>query len=120
MRTMKTILLALVVFASIAFGTMAFTNAEGKKLFIQVTHEVKSYSDWKKAFDKDKPNREKAGVMVRSIYTAADNFNMVTVLCEVPSLETAKAFMNNPELKATMEKAGVISAPEVKIMFRQE
>jgi hypothetical protein len=41
---------------------------------------------------------------------------MVTVIGEAPSLEAINGFMSNPELKAAMEKGGVIGMPDVKIL----
>jgi hypothetical protein len=81
-----------------------------------LTHEVKDFSEWKKGFDGDVANRDAMGVNISGVYRAAENPNMVTVIGTVPSLEAVQAFMSNPELKATMEKAGVIGAPEMKVL----
>jgi hypothetical protein len=85
------------------------------KVMVQITHEVKNFSDWKQGFDADKPNREAMGANVTGVFTSVENPNLVSVTCEVPSKEAAMAFLNNPDLKGAMEKAGVISAPEIKI-----
>jgi hypothetical protein len=115
----KTITLLAVLF-SVSFLTIAFRNAGDKKVFLQVTHEVKNYAEWKKGFDADKVNRDKAGIKTIGVYASVDNANLVTILTEAPSAEVAKGFLNNPELKAAMEKLGVISAPEVKILTKME
>lgn len=81
-----------------------------------LTHEVKDYDVWRKAFDDDGGNRSAMGVSVTGVYRGVENPNQITVVTEVPSLEAIKAFMANPDLKAAMEKGGVISAPEVKIL----
>jgi hypothetical protein len=81
-----------------------------------LTHEVKDFSEWKKGFDGDAENRAAMNVNISGVYRAEGNPNMVTVIATVPSLEAIQAFMSNPELKATMEKAGVIGAPEMKIL----
>jgi hypothetical protein len=121
MRTMKTTILSLAALTFIALAAMSFSpKGSGKKVHMQVTHEVKDYGLWRKGFEADKETREKAGIHLIAIYTAADNFNMVTVVCEVPNVNVAQSFINAPELKAAMEKAGVISKPEVKIIIKQE
>jgi hypothetical protein len=120
MNTIRITFLSTLVLLLAATFTMSFTHGTAKKVFMQVTHEVKDYGQWRKAFEEDKDNREKAGIKLASVYTASDNFNMVTVVCEVPSVTAAQAFMNSPGLKTAMEKAGVVSAPEVKIMIKQE
>jgi hypothetical protein len=81
-----------------------------------LTHEVKSFSDWKKGFDEGEPMRAQAGVKTSGVYASVDNPNLVTVIAEFPSVEVVNGFMNNPELQAGMEKAGVIGKPEVKIL----
>lgn len=82
---------------------------------MQITHEVKNFNDWKQGFEADNANRVAMGVQIISLYTSVDNANLVTVTASVPSLEVAQGFMSNPDLKASMEKAGVISAPEIKL-----
>lgn len=83
-----------------------------------ITHECKNYSDWRKVFDADEGNRLKAGFKSKGVYQAVDNANMITIVGEAPSVEAINNFMADPELKATMEKGGVISMPEVKILSK--
>lgn len=78
-----------------------------------VSHECKDYTDWRKVFDADEGNRLKAGFKTTGVYHAVDNCNKITIVGEAPSQETMKAFMDNPELKVTMEKGGVIGMPDV-------
>ena len=81
-----------------------------------ISHEVKNYSDWKKVYDADEVNRTKAGLKVTSLYQSVDNSNMITLVGEAPSVEAVKQFMSNPELKAAMEKGGVIGMPDVRML----
>ena len=81
-----------------------------------LTHEVKDFSSWKKGFDDDGANRSKMGVKVVGVYQSVEKPTMITVITEVPSVEAIKGFLANPDLKAAMEKAGVIGMPEVKIL----
>lgn len=90
------------------------------KVLLQVTHEVKNYNQWKLAFDSEEGVREKVGIKVKGVYVSANNANIVTVITEAPSVEVAKSFTSNPNLKAVMESAGVISAPDLKILIQQE
>jgi hypothetical protein len=53
------------------------------------------------------------GVISDAVYQSTDNANDVTVTHDFHSLEKAKAFAASPELKATMEKAGVKGAPQI-------
>ena len=81
-----------------------------------ITHECKNYSDWRKVFDADEVNRSKAGFKSTGVYHSVENANKITIIGEAPSVEVIQGFMSNPELKAAMERGGVISKPEVKIL----
>jgi quinol monooxygenase YgiN len=81
-----------------------------------ISHEVKNFDTWKTAFEAGEPMRAEAGVKIKGVYRSQDNENMVTVISQAPSAEVAKALINNPALKAGMAEAGVISAPEFKIL----
>jgi len=81
-----------------------------------VSHECKNYSNWRKVFDADEVNRSKAGFKSMVVYHSVDNANKITIIGEAPSVEAIKSFMSNPELKAAMERGGVIGIPDVKIL----
>ena len=81
-----------------------------------VTHEIKNYPEWRKVFDADEVNRLKAGFKITGVFHSVDNANMISIIGEVPGEEAIKSFMSNPELKAAMEKGGVIGVPDVKVL----
>jgi hypothetical protein len=114
---MKKILFA--ALSAVCIMCFAFApKTDNKKVTILISHEVKDYSAWKKGFDADETNRAKAGLKVVSVYRSAENPNVITGLIEAPSAEVAQKFLSNPNLKSAMEKAGVISAPEIKVLNR--
>ncbi|HTF03853.1 MAG TPA: DUF3764 family protein [Bacteroidia bacterium] len=86
------------------------------KTLLIISHEVRNYDEWKKGFDAGAPMREQAGIQIQGVHRSVDNSNSVTIISEVPNADVAKAVMQNPELRADMEKSGVISEPEVKIV----
>ena len=83
-----------------------------------ISHEVKNYSDWKKVYDADEVNRSKAGLKVTGLYHSVDNPNKITLVGEAPSVDAVNKFMPNPELKAAMEKGGVLGIPDVKLLSK--
>lgn len=83
---------------------------------VVISHECKNYSDWRKAYDDDEVNRQKAGFKATGVFHSVDNPNKITILGEAPSVEAINGFMANPELKKAMEKGGVIGMPEVKVL----
>ena len=78
-----------------------------------VRHDVTDYAAWRKSYDAFAAEQRKGGVSAQAVYQSADNPNDVTVLHDFKSLEQAKAFASSPELKATMQSAGVKGAPQV-------
>ena len=109
-----------VVIIATTLASFAFTFADDLKVTNVMTLEVKDYTVWKQSFDEAQPNRDKAGIEIMGIFSSVDNPNNITVISEVPSLEIAKGYLNNPNLKASMEKAGVISKPDVKILNKRQ
>jgi hypothetical protein len=87
------------------------------KHIVLVSHEVKNFADWKVGFDAHNSAREANGVRVIDVLVDAKNPNMVTALLEASDLEKLNAMFNSPDLKAAMEKGGVISAPEIKVLI---
>ncbi|MES2477635.1 MAG: DUF3764 family protein [Bacteroidota bacterium] len=83
-----------------------------------LSHQVKDAAEWRAHFDSDEANRAAAGIKVHGVYTSAADPNQVTVMTEFPNTDVLNAFMNNPDLKAAMERGGVISEPEVKVLIK--
>ncbi len=81
-----------------------------------LSHEVKNFAEWKTQFESGEAMREKVGVKVTGVFSAVNNPNHVTVIAEFPSKEVLDGFMNNPILKADMEKGGVIGAPVAMVL----
>ena len=75
----------------------------------------KGYEHWKVGFDDLGPEMRAVGMKV--IYRAceADNENKVHMILEMPSIETAKKLMRNPEIQQKRVEAGVIIDSQVII-----
>jgi hypothetical protein len=79
--------------------------------FLTVRHEVKDFAAWKKVFDADATNRAAAGLTDLIVVREADNPNLVGLVFGVSDIAKAKAMSGSPQLKAEMERGGVIGAP---------
>ena len=77
-----------------------------------IRHKVKDYSTWKAAFDGFFETRRAGGEIAWQILHPDDDLNNLVILFEWDSLDNARSFMANPDLKKTMEAAGVIEPPE--------
>jgi quinol monooxygenase YgiN len=75
--------------------------------------KVKDFEAWKKVFDTGNDLRKSSGELSHQIYRDAGDPNMLTAIYKWDSLENAQKFAQSAELKALMEKAGVLGPPSV-------
>jgi quinol monooxygenase YgiN len=108
--------MSLFLAAGLSAQEMKKEPAHGGKVTVIITHEVKEYTSWRKGYDADESNRKRAGFKVWGVYADANNPNMISIIGEFPSAAAVEAFMANPKMKEVMDKAGVISKPEVKVL----
>jgi len=94
-----------------------FDGINPSALITTITHGVKDFSSWKKVYDSGEKLRQKAGVNDYLLLRSLSDKNLVTVLGTSSSAAKFNQFVSNPDLKTAMDKAGVISKPEVKVMF---
>jgi hypothetical protein len=80
------------------------------------SHKVENFAKWKQGFEAGAGMREHAGINVKGIYQSVDDENFITVISEVPNVDVAKAILSNQGMKEAMEKSGVTSASEIKIL----
>lgn len=80
------------------------------------THKVENFSKWKEGFEAGANMRKELGITIKGVFQSVEDENTVTVISEMASPEMAKAILSSPEMKAAGQKAGVISAPEIKIL----
>ena len=81
-----------------------------------IQHQVKDYAAWKKVFDSALEMRTSNGEISAQVYRDASDPNKVTTINKWNSLANAQKFAHSPELKAAMEKAGVVGAPNVSFL----
>ena len=77
-----------------------------------IRHKVKDYTAWKAVFDDFIETRRASGEKSWQIWHPDDDPNNLLLLFEWDSLDNARTFMANPDLKGVMEEAGVIEPPE--------
>ncbi len=81
-----------------------------------VQHKVKNFADWKKVFDSVFELRKSSGELSTQLYQDASDPSKVTVVNKWNSLANAQKFALSPELKAAMEKAGVLGPPSISFL----
>jgi heme-degrading monooxygenase HmoA len=86
---------------------------------ILITHEVKDFAAWKKVFDSSADLRRSSGEVSVQLFRDASDPNKVTVLNRWKSMADAQKFILSPELKAAMERAGVVGQPSVSFLTEE-
>ena len=80
-------------------------------------HRVKDFSAWKPFYDADISRRKNAGIHDWKVTTKKDDPNDVYMIWEVDDPEKLQGMFSDPELKAIIDKAGVITPPEVVLLL---
>ena len=78
-----------------------------------VRHTVADYSKWKTVFDENGATRKSFGSKGAQILRGADNPNELCVLIEWDNVQNAQSFAESDSLREAMDRAGVLSTPEI-------
>jgi len=81
--------------------------------YVLIRYRVREYSAWKLAYDAYLPKRIEAGLTEKHLFCSSNDANEVIILFEAKYLGRAKAFFESPELRGSMDKAGVIDTPDI-------
>jgi hypothetical protein len=81
--------------------------------YLLVRHKVAEFDQWKSAYDAHLAAREKAGLKEEHLLRNIDDPNEVLILFEVADLQKAREFVDGSDLRAAMEKAGVVDKPDI-------
>lgn len=77
-----------------------------------VRHEVKDFDTWKAAFDGHGQARALAGIIGHAVNRSVASPNVLVVYLQAESADALRAFASSPELRETMQAAGVVGAPD--------
>jgi quinol monooxygenase YgiN len=83
---------------------------------IIMQHSVKDFAAWKMIFDSAAAMRKAGGELSAHVYRDVSDPNRVTVVNQWNSMENAQKFVQSPDLKAAMEKAGVVGPPSISFL----
>ena len=78
-----------------------------------VRHKVEDYAKWKTVFDEHGATRQAGGGQGGLLFRNADNPNELIVLWDWDSLDNARKFAASPDLRETMQRAGVADHPDI-------
>jgi hypothetical protein len=82
---------------------------------VSVSHHVKDFSSWLKAFDAEgSATRASNGMVDRILARSLVDSNMIYIVFAVTDMTKAKARVASPDLKKVMTDAGVDSPPTIR------
>jgi hypothetical protein len=81
--------------------------------------KVADYTTWRAVFDDNESWRRSLGASgAQRVYCGVEDPNAVTILLEWDNAEHARKFLQDPQLRTVMQKAGVIGVPESALLAR--
>ncbi len=83
---------------------------------LYVHHKVEDYTKWRKVFDEMDGTRRSMGETGLRVYHTAASPNEIVVITDWGTADQARAYAQSPGLKEAMQRAGVISLPDVLIL----
>ena len=76
--------------------------------------KVKDYSSWRKSYDENEKSRLSAGITNGRVFRRAEDPNDVVILQDVADVPKARSWFDSDDMKAVMQKSGVIGAPSIR------
>jgi hypothetical protein len=74
---------------------------------------VANFERWKEDFESMTGARQKSGWLEHRVVRDATDPNIVTVISRVGDLDAAKRYGQSNELRAAMQRSGVLGPPEI-------
>jgi hypothetical protein len=96
------------------FGGISMTNAPNKNENMTIHLKVKDYKSWRTAYDGRENSRLSAGITNGRVFRCAEDLNDLVILQDVADVAKARAWLGSDEMKATMQKNGVLGSPTVR------
>jgi quinol monooxygenase YgiN len=83
---------------------------------VMVQLKVKDYASWKVGFDATAEHRKAGGLTNTHVLRSTDDPNEIFVQSDTADTAKAKEFLTSPEVRAGMEKSGVIGTPTIHLL----
>ena len=81
---------------------------------LTIHHKVTDYTAWRKGYDAQEQSRRSAGLTNGRVFRSAEDPNDVVVLQDVADVAKARTWVGSEDLKAAMQKGGVIGSPSIR------
>ena len=90
------------------------TNAQHTTENLTIHIKVKDYSTWRPSYDGNEKGRLSAGITNGRVFRNAQDPNDVVILQDVADVAKARTWLGSDEMKATMQKNGVVGSPHFR------
>jgi hypothetical protein len=81
-----------------------------------LSHSVADFDRWLEGYDGAADLQAAKGIVGQAANRSLDDPAVAIVYHQAESFDTLRAFLADDEIKATMQEAGVISAPDVRFV----
>jgi hypothetical protein len=93
---------------------IAMTNVTHTNENLTLHFKVKDFNAWRTGYNGSEKGRVSAGITNGRVFRNADDPNEVVVLQDVSDVVKARTWLGSEDLKAAMQKSGVIGSPSIR------
>jgi hypothetical protein len=90
------------------------TNTQRTNENLTLHFKVKDFNAWRTSYNGHEKNRVSAGITNGRVFRSADDQNDVVILQDVADVAKARAWLGSDDLKAELQKSGVVGSPNVR------
>ena len=76
--------------------------------------KVKDFNAWRTSYNGGEQNRVTAGITNGRVFRNADDQNDLVILQDVADVSKARTWYGSSEMKAVLEKSGVVGSPSIR------
>ena len=76
--------------------------------------KVKDFIAWRNSYNGHEKDRASAGITNGRVFRSPEDPNEVVILQDVADVSKARTWLGSPEMKAVMEKSGVVGSPSIR------
>ena len=87
-------------------------------IVVAIKHPVADYEAWKSVYDERNPGT--FGAKFARVNRLVSDPNTVIVVAGFETVDAANEMIENPDLKASMDRAGVTSEPRIEVYEETE
>ena len=76
--------------------------------------KVKDFNAWRTSYNGHEKDRASAGITNGRVFRSPDDPSDVVILQDVADVAKARTWLGSNEMKAAMEKSGVLGSPSIR------